>query len=1145
MSLFRSIKSRLLVFGLSISLIPITVITVVYYLNARSVLKKETLNWLTAVVESRKMHLLEFMEGRKGRAIDFSSDGFIRDSLEAMKDEKPGSGDVVRALNNHLMENKMPLDRRIAAIAVLDGDGRVVASTSESILGTDMSGQGTFPRTISNGRGEILTGKPGHISFLNEDCIPISAPLFSRTKPSAMGVIVIYNYLSALGESTTTRAGMGKTGEIYLVDQDGALLTGSRFSGNAPLSQTVDKEYLRRITVQTAAVCSNWKGTPVVSAAAYLPEYRWTLLAEMDKKEAFEPLATLGIVALVMGHISAVVAIGVGIIFAFSVSGPINLLQRITERFASGDMGQRVVITRKDEIGKLAGSFNAMADELSKETHKLSRAVEQSPSMAMIVGIDGRIEYVNPKFTQVTGYTLEEIIGKNPRFLKSGKTSPDEYRLLWGVVTSGGKWRGEFCNKKKNGEEYWESASLSAIKNHEGAIIGFVKVAEDITEHKQLSEWFRKLSHAIEQSASAVIITDLRGNIEYVNPKFTQLTGYGREDVIGKNPRVLKSGELPSEEYKRLWNTITSGGEWKGEFHNRRKDGTFFWSIAAISPVKNKEGEITHFVGIQEDITRLKQLQTEFHNIVERSADGIFVLDMDGVVRFVNPAAEAAFGRTAKELVGSFFGVPVNAEQLAEIDIIRRDGSTGMAEMRTVETEWEGKQALLVMLRDVTDRRIAEERIHQMAYYDNLTGLPNRSLFNDRLTHAIAHAERGKRMLAVLFMDLDRFKNVNDTLGHLAGDHLLQEFANRLQKNVRKEDTVSRLGGDEFTVLLTHIGQAEDVDGVVKKILADIRAPLTIAGNELYITTSIGVALYPHDGVDAASLLKNADAAMYNAKEQGRNNYQFYTQTLHERISGQMALSTNLHRALERKEFTVHYQPIIDTDTGRVDGVEALIRWQHPVRGLIHPIEFIPLAEDMGLIASLDEWVLHAVCAQNKAWQEAGIAGVRVSVNVSAYTFHKSSLIDTVTSALKVSGLDARFLEIEITESGAMREIEETLCKLNALRDMGIHITIDDLGTGYSSLSYLKRFPIHTLKIDQSFVRDVTNDPNNAAIVKAIIAMAKGMNLDIIAEGVETEEQFAFLKQAQCGKAQGYLFGRPMPAGDFERLLARNERLPV
>jgi diguanylate cyclase (GGDEF)-like protein len=449
------------------------------------------------------------------------------------------------------------------------------------------------------------------------------------------------------------------------------------------------------------------------------------------------------------------------------------------------------------------------------------------------------------------------------------------------------------------------------------------------------------------------------------------------------------------------------------------------------------------------------------------------------------------------------------------------------------------------MLRDVTDRRIAEERIHQMAYYDNLTGLPNRSLFNDRLTHAIAHAERGKRMLAVLFMDLDRFKNVNDTLGHLAGDRLLQEFANRLQKNVRKEDTVSRLGGDEFTVLLTHIGQAEDVDGVVKKILADIRAPLTIAGNELYITTSIGVALYPHDGVDAASLLKNADAAMYNAKEQGRNNYQFYTQTLHERISGQMALNTNLHRALERKEFTVHYQPIIDTDTGRVDGVEALIRWQHPVRGLIHPIEFIPLAEDMGLIASLDEWVLHAVCAQNKAWQEAGIAGVRVSVNVSAYTFHKSSLIDTVTSALKVSGLDARFLEIEITESGAMREIEETLCKLNALRDMGIHITIDDLGTGYSSLSYLKRFPIHTLKIDQSFVRDVTNDPNNAAIVKAIIAMAKGMNLDIIAEGVETEEQFAFLKQAQCGKAQGYLFGRPMPAGDFERLLARNERLPV
>lgn len=438
------------------------------------------------------------------------------------------------------------------------------------------------------------------------------------------------------------------------------------------------------------------------------------------------------------------------------------------------------------------------------------------------------------------------------------------------------------------------------------------------------------------------------------------------------------------------------------------------------------------------------------------------------------------------------------------------------------------------------EKEHAQELLGQMehqAYHDPLTDLPNRMLFNDRLNMAMAHARRGKEMLAILFFDLDQFKTVNDTLGHAAGDRLLQEVAGRLAGCLRERDTSARMGGDEFTMLLPQLADAEGAAKVARKVLDVLQQPWIINGHEFHITASIGIAIYPNDGEDAETLMKHADIAMYRAKEQGRNNYQLYTPAMNARIMERQAMENSLRHALEREEFTVYYQPQVHTGTGRITGAEALVRWQHPEQGLVYPADFIPLAEETGLIVPIGEWVLRSACAQNKAWQDAGLPPVRVTVNISAYQFRQQNLVETVARALGETGMDPQWLELEITESAAMEDVDFTITVLRELSAMGIQLAIDDFGTGYSSLYYLKRFPIHTLKIDRYFVRDVLNDPEDAALVSTIIVLAQNLRLKVIAEGVETKEQLHFLKEHRCAEMQGYLFSKPVPAGEFETLL--------
>ncbi|MCE5333620.1 MAG: EAL domain-containing protein, partial [Desulfobacteraceae bacterium] len=465
-----------------------------------------------------------------------------------------------------------------------------------------------------------------------------------------------------------------------------------------------------------------------------------------------------------------------------------------------------------------------------------------------------------------------------------------------------------------------------------------------------------------------------------------------------------------------------------------------------------------------------------------------------------------------------------------------------------------GKDEALAIVRDITERKRTEERVIRLAYHDTLTGLLNRHSFKDHLAQAVAQAQRYGRYVATIFLDLDRFKRINDTLGYQIGDLLLQGVGERIQECVRKSDKaarhisgqpnpVSRLGGDEFTILLPEIKQVQDTARVAKRILDAIARPFTIAGHEIFITGSIGITVYPLDGDDPDVLLKNADAAMYSAKEQGRNTFQFYSESMNASSFKRLALENSLRKALDREEFAVHYQPQVDIRSGRIVGMEALLRWKHPELGLVPPGDFIPLAEETGLIVSIGEWVLCAACVYNKALQNMGYPGKRVAVNISSLQFRPQSLVKTVTKALKVSGLDPSCLELELTESAIMKNMEESSKILHELKAMGLRVAIDDFGTGYSSLAYLKRFPLDILKIDRSFIQNIPEDQDNAAIAAAIIAMAHSINLKVIAEGVETEEQLAFLRKQRCDEVQGYLFSPALPQGEIEAFIGREPEL--
>ncbi len=508
-------------------------------------------------------------------------------------------------------------------------------------------------------------------------------------------------------------------------------------------------------------------------------------------------------------------------------------------------------------------------------------------------------------------------------------------------------------------------------------------------------------------------------------------------------------------------------------------------------------------------------------------------ITMEWLYTLINPLDLVTFKKAVRNTVRNGFPFDINYRIVS--------GSKGEIVVNSqgeIEYDESGAASLLSgTTLDITARIRAESEIQQLINYDSLTGLPNRTLLHDRLQLAIAHASREKLLIGVLMLDLDRFKDINETLGHRTGDKLLKSVAKRLQACLRDSDTLARLGGDEYVGILIDVSHEDGIATVAKKILAVVSEPFYVDGNEIFSTCSIGIAVYPMDGEDSHALLKHADLAMYQAKGEDRNNFQFFSREMNNLVLERMMLENSMRKGLERSEFFLVYQPQVDARTGAIFGMEALVRWQHPDMGMLSPDRFINLAEENGLIIPLGEWVLRSACLQNKAWQEQGLPPVRVAVNLSAKQFGQYHLGEIVAATLLETGLDPEWLELELTESVIMKDAKQNAALLREFKEMGISLAIDDFGTGYSSLSYLKNFPISRLKIDRSFVRDITSNPDDAAIARIIIDIARSLNLSVIAEGVETRAQMQFLSFNNCVEMQGYLFSRPVRAEEFARLL--------
>lgn len=764
---------------------------------------------------------------------------------------------------------------------------------------------------------------------------------------------------------------------------------------------------------------------------------------------------------VIMTLVLIIIATSFTFIMSRRILRPLTDMTLAAQQFARGDLNITLKNDGRGELGVLSRAFSSMMTQVDERGDQLRRSEKfvktvldtaADAIMTIVYTEDGcSIRSANAEAVNIFAYSLDQLINMKLEKIidiEKGVSSCSfiEARLnsLTKNDTAINNINDEATGIRNQGEKFPMEIKITEIGLEQQRV--FVLLIRDITIKKQIENELKMAASVMHSALEGVVITDKDNQIIAVNPAFTSITGYTSEEVIGKNPRILSSGQHDLKFYIEMWRSIFSSDSWQGEIWDRRKNGEVFPKWMSISVIRDSYGGINNYIAI---------------------------------------------------------------------------------------------------FSDITERKITEKRLHQLAHYDPLTQLPNRLLFADRLSQSIAQAERHGKRLALMFLDLDHFKLINDTLGHDLGDELLKQVSARISDSVRESDTVARIAGDEFTIILPDITNTYDADSVAAKIVSILAEPFVLNNKERFTGVSIGISLYPDDADNVDELIKYADVAMYRAKAQGRNNYQQYQKVMSEGVSRRLELETQLRGALERDEFRIYYQPQVDLNSGKIIGVEALLRWFTDKNTIISPVEFIPIAEETGLIRTIGEWVIERACIQLNKWSSEGLSHLRIAVNVSSQQFSDNNMHfpDMVKAYLHQYKIDASKIEFELTESAMLDHPEHTVEVFEELSKMGIHLAMDDFGTGYSSLSQLRLLPFDTIKIDKSFVCDITENPDDEDLARSIVAISKTLKRIVLAEGVETKDQLDSIIEMGCDVAQGYYFSKPLPIDKIEILLNKNESM--
>lgn len=805
-------------------------------------------------------------------------------------------------------------------------------------------------------------------------------------------------------------------------------------------------------------------------------------------------------------------------------------------------------------------SFDSKKISESNIVHKMLddilNAMNESTNIT-ITDYDGTILYVNYNFCRLSKYEKEEIIGQNHRIVNSGFHSKEFFLQLWETIRSGNTWRGEIQNKAKDGTVFWVFEIIVPILDEEGQPYYFISFQTDITENKQLETQFKMNFIRTFQNLQNGIFKvrkDQDGTLKYImsEGKLMDEIGASAEMILSKSPFDIFEQDIAKMKQK-MYTKALKGKKVQYEIELGGK-----LIFVDIEPIRHN-GEVIGIVGTVHDFSQFREVQKQlkvneerYQSLMNYSHEYITMLDKEGTIVHMNAKTlellgieETVFGKMSiidvtveeeRPVIAAYFEKVLHGEvQFFEFEV-KNNGQRRFLNVTLIPMFMDKEIDVIYSIgKDITEEKLVQERNAFLAHHDELTGLPNRRWMEQKIQESLKLAEENQKMMAILSLDLDRFKSINDTLGHAVGDGLLQQIAVRLNTNPYKDKFhVARMGGDELMLLCPNFETRDEVIEIAQNILESLKNPFYVQGSELLLTASIGIDFYPSNDANVTELMKRVDVALYKAKEFGRNMYQIYDSSMNQANYQSFVMERDLRKAIMNEEFVAYLQPRVDALTGKIVSAEALVRWNHPEHGLISPGLFIPIAEETGLIIAIGKWMKKRVCEQLVAWRNAGLPLVPISVNISSKRFLQQGFAEEISELLERYELEGKWLEIEITENSIMLNEENVQKTLLDLKEMGVKIYIDDFGTGYSSFNYLKIFKIDGVKIDQSFIRDISHKPENATITSAMIKMAQLLKLEVIAEGVETKEELDFLLGENCRYIQGFYFGKPCPIEEFK-----------